>query len=128
MTGDPHPQLTGPSQPNPRRGQSEGTDQGGGWGERWAERDDFWNGHWPREEQREQQLHGAAVPFTHRTDPGTSAWDLDPNSGRLGSIPGQRTRSHMPQLRVRMPQLKYPACLNEDGRPCLPQSRPRAAE
>ena len=31
-----------------------------------------------------------------------------PNSGGLGSIPGQGTRSHMPQLRVRMPQLKIP--------------------
>ena len=29
-----------------------------------------------------------------------------PNAGGLGSIPGQGTRSYMPQLRVRMPQLK----------------------
>ena len=29
-----------------------------------------------------------------------------PNAGGPGSIPGQRTRSHMPQLRVLMPQLK----------------------
>ena len=29
-----------------------------------------------------------------------------PNAGCLGSIPGQGTRSHMPQLRVRMPQLR----------------------
>ena len=31
-----------------------------------------------------------------------------PNAGGLGSIPGQGTTSHMPQLRVRMPQLKIP--------------------
>ena len=30
----------------------------------------------------------------------------DPNSGGLGLNPGQGTRSHMPQLRVLMPQLK----------------------
>ena len=29
-----------------------------------------------------------------------------PNAGGLGSIPGQGTRSHILQLRVRMPQLK----------------------
>ena len=31
-----------------------------------------------------------------------------PNAGGPGSIPGQGTRSHMPQLRVRMLQLKIP--------------------
>ena len=31
-----------------------------------------------------------------------------PNAEGLGSIPGQGTRSHMPQLRVRMLQLKIP--------------------
>ncbi|TEA34432.1 hypothetical protein DBR06_SOUSAS6410081, partial [Sousa chinensis] len=35
-----------------------------------------------------------------------------PNAGDLGSIPGQGTRSHTPQLRARMPQLKDPACHN----------------
>ena len=35
-----------------------------------------------------------------------------PNAGGLGSIPGQGTRSHMSQLRVRMLQLKGPACRN----------------
>ncbi|TEA42070.1 hypothetical protein DBR06_SOUSAS23010014, partial [Sousa chinensis] len=30
------------------------------------------------------------------------------NAESLGSIPGQGTRSHMLQLRVRMPQLKIP--------------------
>ncbi|TEA32663.1 hypothetical protein DBR06_SOUSAS32010022, partial [Sousa chinensis] len=42
-----------------------------------------------------------------------------PNAGGLGSIPGQGTRSHIPQLRVHMPQLgsrrtaaKDPACRN----------------
>ncbi|TEA35757.1 hypothetical protein DBR06_SOUSAS1110115, partial [Sousa chinensis] len=32
-----------------------------------------------------------------------------PNTGGMGSIPGQGTRSHMPQLRVRMPQFKIPS-------------------
>ena len=31
-----------------------------------------------------------------------------PNAGDQGSIPGQGTRSHMLQLRARMPQLKTP--------------------
>ncbi|TEA34510.1 hypothetical protein DBR06_SOUSAS10710064, partial [Sousa chinensis] len=31
-----------------------------------------------------------------------------PNAGGLGSIPGQGTGSHMPQLRVHMLQLKIP--------------------
>ncbi|TEA36264.1 hypothetical protein DBR06_SOUSAS18910032, partial [Sousa chinensis] len=31
-----------------------------------------------------------------------------PNAGGPGSIPGQGTISHMPQLRVCMPQLKIP--------------------
>ena len=31
-----------------------------------------------------------------------------PNAGGLGSVPGEGTRSHMPQLRVRMLQLKIP--------------------
>ena len=31
-----------------------------------------------------------------------------PNTGGPGSIPGQGTRSHMPQLGVLMPQLKIP--------------------
>ena len=30
------------------------------------------------------------------------------NSGALGSIPGQGTKSHMPQLRMFMPQLNIP--------------------
>ncbi|TEA35059.1 hypothetical protein DBR06_SOUSAS33710015, partial [Sousa chinensis] len=29
-----------------------------------------------------------------------------PNAGGPGSVPGQGTRSHMPQLRVPMPQLR----------------------
>ncbi|TEA37350.1 hypothetical protein DBR06_SOUSAS1910041, partial [Sousa chinensis] len=31
-----------------------------------------------------------------------------PNAGGLGSIPGQGTRSHMPQLRACTSQLKIP--------------------
>ena len=31
-----------------------------------------------------------------------------PSAGGTGSIPGQGTRSHMPQLRVGTPQLKIP--------------------
>jgi len=42
-----------------------------------------------------------------------------PSVGGLGSIPGQGTRSHMPQLKVWMPQLK---------RSCFPQLKdPTAA-
>ena len=46
-----------------------------------------------------------------------------PTAGGLGSIPGQGTRSHMPQLRVYTQKLKIPhavtkdpACGNEDRR------------
>ena len=53
-----------------------------------------------------------------------------PNAGDPGSIPGQGTRSHMPQLRacvlqlrVRMPQLKDPACRNEDPMCCNRRSQ-----
>ena len=35
-----------------------------------------------------------------------------PNARVPGSIPGQGTRPHMPQLRVHMPQLKVPLCCN----------------
>ena len=35
-----------------------------------------------------------------------------PNAGGLGLIPGQRTRSHISQLRVWMPKLKDPTCRN----------------
>ena len=38
-----------------------------------------------------------------------------PSAGGPGSIPGQGTRSRIPQLRARMQQLKDPACLNEDA-------------
>ena len=31
-----------------------------------------------------------------------------PNAGEPGSVPGERMRSHTPQLRVSMPQLKMP--------------------
>ncbi|TEA28725.1 hypothetical protein DBR06_SOUSAS16410001, partial [Sousa chinensis] len=31
-----------------------------------------------------------------------------PNTGGAGSIPGWGTRSHVPQLRARMPQLNIP--------------------
>ena len=37
-----------------------------------------------------------------------------PNAGGLGSIPGGGTRSHMPQLRVCMLQLKIPHAATED--------------
>ena len=39
-----------------------------------------------------------------------------PNAGGLGLIPSQGTRSHMPQLRVHMPQLKDTTCPKEDQR------------
>ncbi|TEA37243.1 hypothetical protein DBR06_SOUSAS10010019, partial [Sousa chinensis] len=36
-----------------------------------------------------------------------------PSAGGSGSIPDQGTRSHMPQLSVRMPQLKIPHIANK---------------
>ncbi|TEA35837.1 hypothetical protein DBR06_SOUSAS1110216, partial [Sousa chinensis] len=36
-----------------------------------------------------------------------------PNAGGPGSIPGQETRSHMPQLRACMAQLKTPRAATE---------------
>ena len=40
---------------------------------------------------------------------GPVAKTLCSNAGGLGLIPGQGTRSHMPLLRVRMPQLRTSA-------------------
>ena len=49
------------------------------------------------------------------------------NAGGPGSVPGQG--SHIPQLRVRVPQLKKnPACHGEDPRSCVLQLRPGAAK
>jgi len=48
-------------------------------------------------EQQQQQKGGPMVKWLRF---------YNPNSGSPGSIPGQGTRSHMPQLRVRMPQVK----------------------
>ena len=39
-----------------------------------------------------------------------------PSAGGPGLIPGQGTRSHMPQLRVRMPQLKVPHATDKTQR------------
>ena len=41
--------------------------------------------------------------------------------GGPGSVPGQGTRTHMPKLRVCMPQPKDPACCNKDQRPSMLQ-------
>ncbi|TEA37484.1 hypothetical protein DBR06_SOUSAS8810006, partial [Sousa chinensis] len=41
-----------------------------------------------------------------------------PNAGGPGSIPGQGTRSHMPQLRVLMLQLKIPHAATKDPACC----------
>ena len=49
-----------------------------------------------------------------------------PNAGGLGWIPGQGTRSRMPQLRACIPQLKDPAHGNED--PGCRNERPGAAK
>ncbi|TEA30390.1 hypothetical protein DBR06_SOUSAS17710012, partial [Sousa chinensis] len=38
-----------------------------------------------------------------------------PNAGGLGSIPGQGTGSHMPQLRIHMPQLKILHAATKDS-------------
>ena len=52
-----------------------------------------------------------------------------PNAGDPGSIPGQGTRSHMPQLRVHKQQLKIPcAATNKDQRSCILQQRPGTAK
>ena len=45
-----------------------------------------------------------------------------PNAGSLGLIPGQGTRSHVPQLRVGMP--KDPTCCIEDQRSHVLQIKP----
>ncbi|TEA34285.1 hypothetical protein DBR06_SOUSAS3610024, partial [Sousa chinensis] len=37
-----------------------------------------------------------------------------PSAGGLGSIPGQGALSHMPQLRVHMPQLKILCAATKD--------------
>ena len=66
------------------------------------------------------------------------------NAGGLGSIPGRGTRSHMPQLRVHMPQLKDKekkkekqiphaktkdlTYCNKEQRSCVPQLRLGAAK
>ena len=58
------------------------------------------------------------------------------NAGGQGAIPDQETRSHMPQLRVYMQQLKIlhtptkkdPVCLSEDQRSHVLQLRPSAAK
>ena len=47
--------------------------------------------------------------------------------GAQGSIPGQKTRSHMPQLRGRMWQLKIPRAA-EDRRSHVLQLRPGTAK
>ena len=40
-----------------------------------------------------------------------------PNGGCLGSIPGQGTISHMPELRVHMPQLKSQHSAEDPAQP-----------
>ena len=51
-----------------------------------------------------------------------------PNAGGQGSIPGQGTRAHMPQLRVLEPQFKDSMCRHKDGKSCVPQLRPRTTK
>ena len=45
-----------------------------------------------------------------------------------GPIPDQGTRSHMPQLRVCMLQLKAPHATAEGADPCVLQVRPNTAK
>ena len=40
----------------------------------------------------------------------------DPNAGCPSSIPGQVTRSHMPQLTVSIPKLKIPHAMTKTQR------------
>ena len=49
-----------------------------------------------------------------------------PNAGDLGLIPGQGTRSRMPQLRVHMPQLKRSR--TQQQRSLVPQLRPNSVK
>ena len=51
-----------------------------------------------------------------------------PKAGSLGSIPGQRSRSHMLQQRVHIPQLKIPRAPDKNGRPHVLQLRPATAK
>ena len=53
-----------------------------------------------------------------------------PNAGGLGLIPGQRTRSHMLQLRIFTPQLKKkdPSCHSKDQGSCMLQLRASIAK
>ena len=53
-----------------------------------------------------------------------------PSAGDSGSIPGRGTRSHVPQLRVHMPQLKSPRATTKtaDEGSHVQQRRPRAAK
>ena len=47
-----------------------------------------------------------------------------PNAEGLSSIPGQGTRSHMLELRVKLSQLKDPTCCSADlTRPCSQRNR-----
>ena len=46
-----------------------------------------------------------------------------PNAGGRGSIPGQGTRSHIPQLRVCMPQLEIPHAATKRSRTWQQRSR-----
>ena len=47
----------------------------------------------------------------------------DPNAGGLGSIPGRRTRLHMPQPRVHLPQLKIPCAVTKSSHNRVRKSR-----
>ena len=51
-----------------------------------------------------------------------------PNGGGPGSILDQETRSHMPQLRVRMSQLKNLNAETTIEDPAMPQLRPGGAK
>ena len=51
-----------------------------------------------------------------------------PTAGGLGSIPGRGTRSHMPQLRVRIPQLRPSAAKKKKKKKRAPEPIPPWAE
>ena len=59
-------------------------------------------GEW-RQKKRNKKQRLKGLPWW------SSGQDCAPNVGGPGSIPGQGTRPHMPQLRVCMPQLKIPS-------------------
>ena len=71
---------------------------------------------------RKEGLESVVSASTLRRDSpgGPMGKTLNSQCRGLGSLPGEGTRSHMPQLRV--------LCHNKDQRSCVPQLKPGAAK